>query len=449
MKSCGWEEMQISSQFLSASKCVGLVLLCLTTLISSGCTIPNSDNLDSYIESPTRYAYIPILRQDGAIKVVDTQTMELVDTIFAVNPTSVAINSDGTKVYVTERYIDRPGDVMVIDSTINKDLPEAKISEIGEQPSGLIYHQLTNSLYVTHNGGVTKVQLDDEGLPSGEVDLIPVDYNSGAIDSIGNFIFSTGPKIDSDGKTIDSGISMINANNTGFQAIVNEVSLKNVGSIGITIDPRNYRVFVSNRKINTVSILTYASSQLELQQTITLDHSKGPLGLSYAKDFDSLFIASTAVEDPFGYLPPSSETPSQLVEINLSNDAKQKYYTLGTAVDAQYVFTIQPLAVHFVSETNTIYVVKYIGANVGAGTYLSKIKTDLIGVKLETEQEVLIDSTNRPEFIGRFVGPICEKCKASRAEILLAPRQSAFDLIGIFIFLTIVFSMRYKRNIYE
>ncbi|MDH5216257.1 MAG: hypothetical protein OEX19_01070, partial [Gammaproteobacteria bacterium] len=147
-----------------------------------------------------KFAYIPILRENGIVYVVDTSVPEIVSSIAAHNPTGVAINTDGSKVYVTQRYVNSEGSVIIIDAHKNEIL-DTKIQDVGlEQPASLVYHPGTNSLFVTHNLGITKIGLDIEGLPNGEKQILPAEFNSGEIDYFDDYIFSTGEKYDKETK---------------------------------------------------------------------------------------------------------------------------------------------------------------------------------------------------------------------------------------------------------
>lgn len=363
-----------------------------------------------------KFAYIPILRESGVVYVVDTSVPEIVSSIPAYNPTGVAINSDGSKVYVTQRFINSEGNVIIIDAHKNEIL-DTKIEDVGlEQPASLVYHPGTNSLFITHNLGITKIGLDIDGLPNGEKQILPAEFNSGEIDYFGDYIFSTGEKYDEDTKkSWDSGVSMFRASNGDF---ISEISLENSGTIGIGVDPENSRLYITNRTKNSVSVLKVSDTGLVLEETIQLKEGSAPFGVAYDPSYERLYIANTATTggfEDYGVEVDGNQVAGTLASVELKQNTKTIEYESLSVTDNQYAFasSLHPLALNYDSDNDELFVIKDLWLNLNGGTYLSIIRNGLTGLDIQDEIHLQIDARNKPQFSGRFLGPECNKCPGS------------------------------------
>ena len=393
-----------------------------------------------------KFAYIPILRESGVVYVVDTSIPEIVASIPAHNPTGVAINTDGSKVYVTQRYINSEGNVIIIDAHKNEVL-DTKIVDVGlEQPASLVYHPGTNSLFVTHNLGITKISLDIDGLPNGETQILPAEYNSGEIDYFDDYIFSTGEKLSPDTqKPLDSGVSMFRASSGDF---IGEISLENSGTIGIGLDPENSRLYVTNRKNDTISVLKASTNGLALEETITLDEGGGPFGIAYDPDYERLYVANSATIG--GFEDQGTGGTGALANIELKTSTIEPVYLSLSVTDNQYAFasSLHPLAVNYDRDNDELFVIKDLWLNLNGGTYLSIIRNSgLRGLDTQNEIHIQIDARNKPQFSGRFLGPECSKCAggSSTANGSLPIRRSGLAPI----LLTILFPLFYFVRRFE
>jgi hypothetical protein len=390
-----------------------------------------------------RYAYIPILRSNGLVYIVNTSIPEIVTSIPAHNPTGVAIKDDGSKVYVTQRYVDEEGNILIIDAYTNEILSE-KIENIGlVQPASIVYHKESLSLYVTHNNGVTRIQLDNEGLPTGETTLIPAEYNSGEIDYMGNWVFTTGVVYDQLGP-IDSGISMID---TSTDEVIANQSLANGGSIGLAFDEDNAQVFVTNRTDDTVTILKATSTGLSTTSTIDLEAGSGPYGVSFDSDYNRLYIANSATVG--GFSDTGTGNNGSLARVDLATSVGEPQYFGLSVGDSQYSFgtSLHPLALNYIDRE--LYVLKNLWLNLNGGVYLSIVRNAITGLDLESEIHIQIDSRNIPQFTGRFVGPECELCSGGSKTTTVKPirRNGLNAIFGIsMIIFLLIFRHREKKS---
>ena len=363
-----------------------------------------------------KFAYIPILRESGVVHVVDTSVPEIVASIPAHNPTGVAINTDGSKVYVTQRFINSQGNVIIIDAHENTVLDTKIENEHFQQPASLVYHPGTNALFVTHNNGITKIGLDIDGLPNGESQKLPAEYNSGEIDYFGDYIFSTGEKIDPNTQTpVDSGVSMFRASNGDF---IGEIRLDNSGTIGIGLDPVNSRLYISNRTDNTISVLKANTSGLFLEETIQLKEGSGPFGVAYDPNYERLYVANTATTggyEDYGVEIDGQQVAGTLASIELRTATKTVEYESLSVTDSRYAYTssLHPLALNYDSEEDELFIIKDLWLSLNGGTYLSIIRNGLGGLDIENEIHLQIDARQKPQFSGRFLGPECSQCPTS------------------------------------
>ena len=399
-----------------------------------------------------KFAYIPVLKQNGLIYVVNISSYipEVVSEISISYPTGVAINSDGSKVYVSQRFENREGTISIIDAHKNV-IMDTRIEGIDlVQPASLIYHPNSNSLFVTHNNGVTKIELDSEGMPTGQNTKIIAKYNSGEIDYMGDLIFTTGTQYSSEDKPLDSGITMFSAYTT--RDIIADVSTENIGSIGLSVDSNNSKVYVTNRTEDSITVYRATNDSLTYEETIQLEEGSGPYGVTFDSQNDRLYVANSATsggiqdeikKDKNGY-----SVGGNLSSIELEIDPKTvDYYKLNTT-EYRYATdsSLHPLAVNYDTDSRELIVIKDLWLSLNGGMYLSVIPNSLTGLRVEDEIHIYLGNNGKTQFSGRFLGPECKLCpKGDSVNTTLPVRRSGVAPI----LLTILFSLFYFIRRFE
>lgn len=414
-------------------------------LLLAGCTETQYDT--NVREYEARYAYIPKLEANGKVVVINTATSQIVDSVFVgTNPTGLAISDDGSRVYVTLRTSDTDASLVVINAHTNSILDHATVSGIGIGPAGAIYHETAEekAIYVTHNLGVTKII--DNGLDtlSVQTPAIPAKYNTGGIEIYGKYLITTGSLYSDDARTLvyESGVTLIDTT-TGL--IIDNFALGAGGALGIAVNNNTGQIFVSNRLQDTISVLSISDLGITLDDTITLTTGSGPAGIAYDDTYNRLYIAKSA---QFDYFNPNDSVDGSVGVYDLNSGSHDDYRLVFPDTGEGYLGSLHVLLTDFISEEKRLYVVSDDWTQNG-GVFLSAINSVLTGLEVyeridtRTAGEDSTDTT-KPQFVGRFVGPVCNECPEGPRTTLTGPAQAGihfFTLLLLGTFFT--FSRRY------
>lgn len=396
-----------------------MLLIILALLFVSACDETVYKNPVLNYES--KFAYIPILEVNGKVKVVNTSTSTLVTEIFVgANPTGVAINEDGSRAYVVLRPVDKQAEIVVIDTHTNTLLAE-HIPSVGINASGIVYHPDQHALFVTHNNGVTRVDIGTFDSYTVHDTPIPAKFNSLGIEYLGDYLVTTGSTYDSNNQITDSGVSLIDL---ATDTVVDDLSLGNSGSGGVAVDETNSRIFVANRFTDNISIISVSSTGLVEEDYIDLRIGSNPLGISFDAANSRLYVSNSA-QSSFQSAGDSSNGGLAVIELNKGNSItynKLSYEGSPYAYDgAMHILMSQ-----YDPDQERLFLVKDLWLPTPeGGVYLSAMNVNLIQVDINSEKSTKVNENTKPQFVGRFIGPICSECPQGELSTVGTNNQQA------------------------
>ncbi|MCC4769119.1 PGF-pre-PGF domain-containing protein [Methanosarcina sp. DH2] len=242
--------------------------------------LPIASATSSQNSSPmAQHAYVTNY-DSNAVSVIDTVTNTITTVVnVGAYPWGVAINPEGTKVYVAKA----DGNVSVIDTVTNN---VTATVEVGSSPYGIAVSPDGTKVYVTNNGNLK--------FPGKTVSVIDTANNTvTATINVGNW--PCGVAVSPDGTKVyvtnSSSPEVLNNSVSVIDTATNTViSTVNVGSYptGITVNPEGTRVYVTKGSSNTVSVIDIATNKI----TATVDVGIIPLGVAVSPDGKKVYVTN-------------------------------------------------------------------------------------------------------------------------------------------------------------
>ncbi len=244
------------------------------------------------VPKPLQYAYVANA-ESYDVSVINTETKSIEKTIPVDNPTAsanpgpedVAINPDGSRVYVSNLAANN---ISVIDPSTNTVI--AKISFPGS-PSGMCFSPDGLTLYVCCNTGVEVVNTITNTITG----FIPVsdDPTDLAISPDGATLYVT----ENNTSNIGSEFYFVS---TVAGKVINHITV-GMASYGVCVSPDGSRIYVANSYSNNVSVIDAAA------QTIITSFAAGtgPWGLCLSPDGSVLYVTNSG-ENPYTNVPQGS-----------------------------------------------------------------------------------------------------------------------------------------------
>ena len=368
-------------------------------------------------------------------------------------PRNVYVSHSGTKVFVsTVVQESNQSYVNVLNATNNFVEANGAISIAGENVQGLVITQDDNTLFVTHDKGITKIERPGIINTRTELDLTYRGMNI-ILSEDEKYLFVTG--MDDSG---NDGISVVDM--ATFTEIV-DYSLgtgKGASEIVFNNDSSNPKLFVAlsnSDQVASIKIADYNSTNalsLDLFKVRDFRLGSNPIDLqlnnnntellvvlSYIKDQQATGNGNVVLLDTNDIS--ATNTVSGISEIFFSNE--ESTFSQGSV--------IHPLALN-IDDNGFIYVLKQIWSDTN-GVYAVKLK-DTTNISTGKRSIKEIQSYNLGDRIstqanGQFLGPDCDSCPDGRVggDLEDVERPAALNLyIVLFLFSLVLLIRRYKTT---
>ena len=397
------------------------------------------------------FTYTPDL-SEKLLHVYNTTLNRLVVSARLVgSPRNVFVSHSGTKVFVSsvvtegnQSYIN----VVNANNNIVEANGAARVS--GENIRGLVATQDDNTLFVTHENGVTKIERPGILNISTDLDLTYRGMNL-TLSEDEKYLFVVG-KDDSN----NDGISVVEVSSfievydfsLGTDKGASEIVFNNDAT-----DPKLFVALSDSDQVVSVNIADYDSANalsLDLFKVRDFRLGSNPIDLQLNNNNTELLVVLSYIKEQEGTGNgnvvlldttdiSATNTVSGISEIFFSNE--KSTYSQGAV--------IHPLALN-IDENGFIYVLKQIWSDT-TGIYVTKLKdsTNISTGKRTIEEIQSFNLGNKVSTLanGRFLGPNCDSCPDGRiiSDLEDVERPAGLNLyIVLFLSNLILLMRRYK-----
>lgn len=396
------------------------------------------------------FAYTPDLSEKLLYVYNTTLNRLVVSAPLVGSPRDVQVSHSGTKVFVSSVVSDgNQSYVNVVNATNNTVEANGAARVSGENVRGLVVTQDDNTLFVTHESGVTKIERPGIINTSTDLDLTYRGLNL-TISEDEKYLFVIGKD---------------DANNDGISVVelatfteVFDYSLgadKGASEIVFNNDNTNPKLFVALSdadQVVSVEINDYDTpNALSLDLLNVRDFRVGanPIDLQLNSDSTELFVVLSYIKEQQGTgngnvvlldtadISATNEI-SGISEIFFSNE--KSTYSQGAV--------IHPLALN-IDENGFIYVLKQIWSDT-TGIYVTKLKdsTNISTGKRSIEEIQSYNLGNKVSTLanGQFLGPNCDSCPDGRIDddLEVVERPASMNLLVLLLLSSLLFMRRDK-----